>query len=162
MLRLKGDWVGHLQGALTNDTASDRHTLLSWVVTDAVWAFVGVATTVVLVSAVRILVALLAEIGVSTASEGGKVAAVVALVLDVAETVLLAHELIADLHVLKTTALTHELLLFHAFLLCQHFLDEEFILAVNIATEERTMTAGALIELRHVKSILKWLLIEAI
>jgi len=107
VLRLGCDGIGHLDLALAQDAAGDRNTLLRRMVLNIVRALVHISSAIELVPAAWIFVALLAEVSVSTASESGKIAAEVALELNVAQAVLLAHVLLADAHVLQPAALAH-------------------------------------------------------
>jgi len=136
VLVLEGNRVVPLQGTDTQDAASDGHSFLCWMMRNAVWALILVATAVVLVSAVRVLVTFIAKVSVSSASELCQVATVVAFELNVAETVLVANKLLANFHVCQATALAHELLLFHFILLSSHLLYKHFVLAVDVASEE--------------------------
>lgn len=92
MLVLKHVFHNHSTSA--KDAASDGDTFLGWMMLDVVWALVSVASTIVFVSTRRVFVAFIAEVSVRPASERGHVATEVALVLDVAETVLSTHELL--------------------------------------------------------------------
>ena len=159
MFRLSHDWIAHHDLALANDTACDRYAPFSWMVSNIVGALVLVASTIELVPATRILVALFAEVCVGTASELGQIAAVVALKLDMAQTVLLAHVLLANAHVLQPAALAHELFLLHTFLL---LLSKLLVLAINIAAEEGVVAARAFIKLTNMKCVFERLLIESI
>ena len=107
VLRLGCDGISHLDLALAHDAAGDRNTFLSRMVCDIVRALVDISSAIKFVPAAWIFVALLAEVSVSTASERGKVAAEVALELNVAQAVLLAHKLFTDAHVRQPAALAH-------------------------------------------------------
>jgi len=109
MLRLFHDRIAHLDLTLADDAAGDRDSLFRRMVSDVVGALVLVSSAVVLVSASRVLVTLLTEVGVGSASELGQIAAEVALELDVAQAVLLAHVLLTNSHVRQPAALAHEL-----------------------------------------------------
>lgn len=102
-----------------------------------------------------------AEVGVGPAPESGERAAEIALELHVSDAVLHTVELFADAKVDQPAVLAHQLFLFH-FILLLVFVDGELGLAVDIATEERTVAARALIELTRVQSIIEWLLVEAV
>ena len=107
VLRLGCDRIGHLDLALAHDAAGDRNTLLRRMVLNIVRALVHISSAIELVPAAWIFVAFFAEVGVCTASELGKIAAEVALELNVAQAVFLAHVLLADAHVLQPAALAH-------------------------------------------------------
>ena len=160
VLGLSRDRVGDLQLALAEDAAGDRDTLFGRMVFDTVRAFVSISAAIILIPPIRVFVAFVAEISVSTASESGQVAAEVTLELDMAEAMLLAGVLLADSHVGKSAALAHKLLFFHVLLV--GLLGKLLVLAVNVATEEWAMAALALIKFAHVQGVLKRLLIETI
>ena len=149
VLALGRDWVGHLQLALAEDAAGDGDTLLGWVVLHIVRALVNVTAAVILVPAIWVFVAFIAEVSVGSAPVGGQIAAEVALELDMAKPVLLAGVLLTDAHVVQPAALAHKLLLFHVLLLS--LLSELLVLAVDIPTEERAVAALALVEFAHVE-----------
>ena len=149
VLALSRNWVGHLQLALAEDAAGDGDTLLGGVVLHIVWALVNVTAAVILVPAIWVFVAFIAEVGVGSAPVGGQIAAKVALELDMAEPVLLASILLTDAHVVQPAALAHKLLLFHVLLL--GLLSELLVLAVDITTEEWGVAALAFVEFAHVE-----------
>lgn len=130
---------------------------------DVVWALVLVSSAVVLVSTSWVLVALFTVVSVGTASELGQIAAVVALELDVAQAVLLAHVLRANAHVLQPATLAHELFLTHTItLLIFLIISKILVLAVHIATEKRIMAALAFIKLTDGQGVLERFLVESI
>ena len=163
MFRLGHDGISHLDLALAHDAAGDRNTFLSRMVCDIVRALVDISSAIKFVPAAWIFVALLAEVSVSTASERGKVAAEVALELDVAQAVLLAHELLTNAHVRQSAALAHQLLLSHSlFILLVHVLSKLLVLAVDIAAEEWVMAARAFVEFADMEGIFDRLLVVAV
>lgn len=163
VLALKGDRIGHLQLACADDAASDWNTFLRGVMLNVEWAFVCMTTTVMLVPATRVLVALFTEVCVGTAPECCQVAAKVAFELNVADTVLLAHKLLAHTHVVQSAALAHKLLLIHFLLLSlSGLLSKLLVHAVDIASEEWAVASLALIKFANMQSVLKRLLIKAI
>ena len=163
MFRLSHDGISHLDLALTHDTAGDRNTLLGRMVCDIVRALVHISSAIVLVPAAWVFVAFLAEVGVCTASELGKIAAEVALELNVAQAVLLAHELLADAHVRQPAALAHKLLLSHIlFILLVHVLRKLLVLTIDVAAEEWVVAARAFVELADMEGILDGLFVESV
>lgn len=159
-LIFKEDSINLCCGASADDTLGDGNTFLSWVMRNVIRAFVSVTTTVVFVSSGWIFVALLTEVGISAAAEVGGIATEVTLELEVAEAVLVAHELLTDVHILQSAMLTHKGLFIHSTLLVLEVLNFLLGLTINIATEEWTMAALALIKLGDVKGILHRLLEE--
>ena len=163
MFRLGHDWIRHLDLALAQDTAGDRNTLLGRMVRDIVRALVHISSAIELVPAAWIFVAFFAEVGVCTASELGKIAAEVALELDVAQAVLLAHELLADAHVRQPAALAHKLLLRHSlFITLVHVLRKLLVLTIDVAAEEWVVAARAFVKLADMEGVLKRLFVEAV
>jgi hypothetical protein len=82
--------------------------------------------------------ALIAEECVGAAPVGRCIAAIVALVLDVAQAVLLTHEFLEQICLLESTSLASEMRLVHSFFFSVFQL--LFDGAVNVATEERLPT----------------------
>ena len=163
MFSLGHDGISHLDLALAHDATGNRNTLLSGMVCDIVRALVHVSSAIVLVSAAWIFVALLAEVGVCAASECGKIAAEVALELNVAQAVLLAHVLLADAHVSQPAALAHKLLLSHSlFILLVHVLRKLLVLTIDIAAEEWVMAARTFVKFTGMEGVLDRLLVEAV
>ena len=96
------------------------------------------------------------------ASELRNITAIIAFELNVSQSMLVAHEFLSDAHILQTTTLTHQLLLFHAILPCLHIFSKLFILAVHVAPKERTVTARAFVKLTDVQGVLYRLPKEAV
>lgn len=69
VLRLESDRIAHLNLALADDAACNGHSLLHWIVRDTELALGCVTSTVELTTAVRVLMALLAEVCVGSAPE---------------------------------------------------------------------------------------------
>ena len=119
-----------------------------------------VTSAVVLAQSTRLFVAVLAKVCVGTAAIDGSVAAVVALVLDVAQAVIVAHELLGGAHFLQPTSLAlHVILIQHIFFSVFNLL---LNCTVHIAAEERFVACCTLVEFTHMKSELLWLLVESV
>ena len=162
MLCLGHDGIAHLELALTDDAAGNWNTFFSWMMGDVVGTFVLISSAVVLIPATWIFMTLFTEVSISSTSKLGQIAAEVAFKLDVAQAVLLTHEVLANAHILQPAALAHELFLIHSLLIFLLILSELLVLAVDIAAEKRIMTARAFIKLTGVQSILERLVVESI
>lgn len=141
MLRLGHDGIAHLELALTDDAAGNWDSFFSWMVGDVVRTFVLISSTIVLIPATWVFMTLFTEVSISSASKLGQIAAEVTFKLDVAQAVLLTHEVLANAHILQPAALAHELFLIHSLLIFLLILSELLVLAVDIAAEKRIMTA---------------------
>lgn len=149
-LIFEGKSINLGSSASAENTLGDGNTFLSRVMRNVIRAFISVTTTVVFISSGWIFMALLTEVGIGTASESGGIATEVAFELEMAEAVLVAHELLTDAHILQSAMLAHKGLFIHLTLLVFEVFNFLLGLAVNITTEEWTVAALTLVELGNV------------
>ena len=122
--------------------------------------FAGVASAVVFAHSTRLCVTVLAKVCVGTTAIDGSVATVVTFVLNVAQTVLVAHKLLRGAHFLQPTSLAlHMVIIQHIFF---SIFDLLLNCTVHVAAKERFVAYRTLVEFTHMESKFLWLLEESV
>ena len=118
-----------------------------------------VAAAILLIQALRIVMAVLTEVSIASAAESSYGAAIVTLKLQVAQPMLLAHEMLANAMVCHAARLAQELVVSEHGLLSSLVIDLLLNLTVDETTEVGCLTPVTLIEFTHRERILVRILV---